>query len=613
MNLRSATKRSLALLSLRDRRLLALSSLLQALTAFLDLAGVLLIGLVGALAVTTVQSQPPPGAVTSLLALVGVEGLSGQQTVLVLAGLAAVLLLSKSIFSSLLTRRILVFLANRQALVSGRLASDLLSRPLVFVQAKSSQEIAYALIGGAGAATLGVLGQITIMITEISLLAVMAAALVVADPLIAAGSFLFFAVVALGLQRALGGWASRVGAAASKADISSLNAVQEVLGAFREVVVSHRQAAYVERIQELRWSAAKFTAESQFIGMFPKYFFEASLVLGGFLLAAVLFSTQDSVAAMATLALFLAAATRVMPSLMRLQGSMLGLRAFAGAAAPTYELAQALGEAPRTQLHRRLSLDVDAVTADDHLPFEASLQIHGVTFTYPGSSDKALSDVTLTIPAGTSVGIVGRSGSGKSTLADVLLGLLEPSQGFATISGCAAPDALERWPGLLAYVPQRIMIVNDSIRANVALGIPLGEVDDDAVWECLVRAHLSEYVLLQPNGLDTVVGESGLRLSGGQRQRLGIARALYSRPQLLVLDEATSALDAETEAAVTEMIGELEGQVTTVVIAHRLSTVRDVDLLVYLENGRVVETGSFEDVAGKVPALKRQAGLMGLA
>ena len=613
MNVRDATRRALALLSRRDRRLLGVSVAIQMATSLLDLVGVLLIGLVGALAVTTVQSQPPPTVVTQITGVLHLDGMSSQQLVVLFAVSAAVVLLSKSLFSTYLTRRVLVFLANRQAMVSARLAAALLSRPLTFVQLRSSQETAFALINGAAAATMLILGQLVIAISELTLLVVLGVALLFLSPLAALGSIAFFGLIALGLQRAMGGWSARVGQFAAKADIASLNAVQEALGAYREITVSNRRAMYVERIQGYRWQAAKVAADTQFIGMLPKYLFEAALVIGGFALAAALFTTQDSVVAVGTFALFLAAATRVMPSLLRLQGSMLGVRGAAGIAGPTFELADALGDPTESTPEPIPDLVIRERLRQGHPDFDATVSLDRVTVAYPAATRPALQEVSLQVLPGQSVGLVGKSGAGKSTLADVILGVLEPDSGTALLAGSPPSFAIAESPGAVAYVPQEVLLANDSIRANVALGLPRGAIDDDMVWDALERSHLADYLRSNRDGLDTHIGEGGLRLSGGQRQRLGIARALYTRPRMLVLDEATSALDAETEHAITEMIDELEGSVTSIIVAHRLSTVRNVDILVYLDKGRVLATGTFGEVRAAVPALDRQAALMGLS
>lgn len=221
--------------------------------------------------------------------------------------------------------------------------------------------------------------------------------------------------------------------------------------------------------------------------------------------------------------------------------------------------------------------------------------------------------ITFEVGAGQSVAFVGRSGSGKSTLADLILGVLEPDEGTVSVGGLPPGNSVSRWPGGIGYVPQEVMLVNDSVRANVALGFPTDLVDDARAWEALQRAHLAEFFSGQPECLDLQIGERGLRLSGGQRQRLGIARALFTRPRLVVLDEATSALDAETEKAITETLDELESDVTTVIVAHRLSTVRHADLVVYLRDGAIVATGTFDEVCAQVPSLEHQAALMGLS
>ncbi len=234
-----------------------------------------------------------------------------------------------------------------------------------------------------------------------------------------------------------------------------------------------------------------------------------------------------------------------------------------------------------------------------------------MTFRYPGSAEPALRDLSLSVPAGRSVALVGRSGAGKSTLADVILGVSHADTGQVTVGGVPAAQALRRWPGAIAYVPQEVMLVDDSVRANVALGLPEELVADEAVWDALDLARLGDFIREKPEGLDSPVGERGVRLSGGQRQRIGIARALLTRPRLMVLDEATSSLDAETEWEFTEVLNDLKG-VTRVIVAHRLTTVQSADLVVHLEEGAVSAVGTFDEVCSANRTFRRQAELMGL-
>ena len=612
MTVRQSIKASLGLLNRRDRRLLGVSVIIQMATSLLDLIGVLLLGLVAALAVTTVQSQPAPATVASLADFLGLGDLSDQALVGVFAGAAAVVLLTKSIVSSYLTRRVFIFLANRQALVSARLTKALLAQPLTFLQKRSSQETSYALIQGAGAATLQILGQTVVAVTEISLMVVLGVALLFLDPLVTIGAIVFFGLVAITLQKLMGGWASRIGTIGARADIASFNAVQEAVASYREITVADRRSMYVDRIGKLRWEAAKVAADNTIIQMLPKYIFEAALVVGGFALAAALFTIQDSITAVGTLALFLAAGSRVMPSLLRLQGAALSLRNSAGVAGPTFSLAEELNHPLDAVAEADDPQEIKATVNRGYSDFNATISVQDVSFTYPGSDTRAVDGITLELAAGQSLALVGKSGSGKSTLVDIILGLLPPEEGEALIGGVLANQATTKWPGGVAYVPQEVLLANDTIRNNVALGLPVEAIDDELVWEALQRAHLAEYMKDRVDGLDSHIGERGLRLSGGQRQRLGIARALYTRPKLLVLDEATSALDAETEQAITQTIHDLEGEVTTVLIAHRLSTVRDAHVMVYLEDGKPVAVGRFEDIRDSVTGLARQASLLGL-
>ncbi len=617
MTVRQAVRASLRLLTQRDRRLLALITVAQMSTAFLDLLGILLIGLVTALSLSIMSSIPQPAIVQSALDTLGLNQADPVNVALVLAGLGGFLLITKSVLNMLLTRRILRFLANRQALVSGRLAAGLLSRPLLQVQQRSSQETVYTLNSGVAAATLLVLGQGTVALSEITLLVILAIGMLAISPVVTVFTIVFFSLISFTLQKVLAGRAGRIGQRSAHISIQSVATVQEALRTYREAVVSQRRGLYVQRFQDLCWQGAVNNSELQFIGMIPKYVLEIALVCGAGLLAASQLLTKDLSAAVAIIAVFLAAGSRVVPSILRLQGAAISMRSAAGQAAPTYDLARELDLANLTSATAESFGSIDPTTIrtllqKGHQGFDASILISDVDLSYPGTSTPALARVSLTLPAGSSLALVGSTGAGKSTLADVILGVLIPDSGVALIGGLTPAEALAAWPGAVAYVPQDVAMANGTVRENVALGLPVEIIDDDWVWDALNRAHLAEFLRDSREGLDTVIGEHGIKLSGGQRQRLGIARALYTRPRLLVLDEATSALDAETEQAIAKTLQELEGTVTTVTIAHRLATIRHCDLVVYLEGGRVQAQGTFSEVRAAAPQFDRQAQLLGL-
>jgi ATP-binding cassette subfamily C protein len=239
-----------------------------------------------------------------------------------------------------------------------------------------------------------------------------------------------------------------------------------------------------------------------------------------------------------------------------------------------------------------------------------SLALRGVSFSYTRSDEHALRNVTLTVEPGRSLGVVGPSGAGKSTLIDVMCGLRSVTTGDVLIGGKPLDDNLVAWRRSIGLVPQEVYLVDGSVRRNVSFGLT---ADDDLVWDALQRAQMDGFVRSMPGGLDTVVGERGTRLSGGQRQRLGIARALYGHPSVLVLDEATAALDMETEAAVVEAVNALAGELSLVVVAHRLSTIRRCDTVAYLDNGTVRAVGTFAEVAAEVPEFARAVDLAGMS
>lgn len=290
---------------------------------------------------------------------------------------------------------------------------------------------------------------------------------------------------------------------------------------------------------------------------------------------------------------------------MRVQQGALQIRSSLGVAAPTLSLISTLENV------RALPLVGDLPTTD-HQDFEGTIELRGVSLTYPEKPTPALNCINLRIESGSSVAFVGPSGAGKTSIVDVILGVLSQDTGEVLVSGKRPLEAIEIWPGAIGYVPQDVLISSGTFRENVALGFPVETAIDVLVNDAIAIAHLDKFIETLPEGIDSQVGERGARISGGQRQRLGIARAMFTKPKLLVLDEATSALDGETEANISDAINSLKGHVTVVMIAHRLSTVRYADLVVYLQDGNILAKGTFDEVRARVPDFDRQAQLMGL-
>ena len=611
-----SVRRSIGLLPPAKRKLMYVAAAAQVSLGILDLIGIALIGLVASVAVSGIGVTGIPPWAQEFMSWIGLDRFTVSQQSVIIALAAVLILVLKTGLSAFMSRRITRFLANRQADVSARLAREFLSRPLADVQRWTTSEAIYALGAGAGAATVSLLSAAITIASESFLFVILGVALLVYDPVLTLSASVFFGVIVLFLHNVLGRVSARNAEAIKDASIDTLTAVSEALATYREATVLNRRDLYISRYERLVGRYAVSSASNAFILEIPKYVLEVALYVGILVLGVVQFLTKDWGAAAATIALFLAAGSRITPALLRLQGAGITIRNASVAAQPTFFmadfLAQTQADARQPKAERITAQRIHQHVEQGYPDFDATVTVDEVSLTYSDATDPALDRVSVTVPAGSSVAFVGSTGAGKSTLADVVLGVLEPQLGRVTISGASPRDAIDRWPGAIAYVPQAVALVEGTVRENVALGLPRDAIDDDLVWEALRRSHLADFLVENREGLDTSIGERGFRLSGGQRQRLGIARALYTRPKLLVLDEATSALDAETELAIIQTLAELEGQVTTITVAHRLATVRNVDQLLYLDAGRIVSRGRFEDVRAQVEDFDRQASLLGL-
>ena len=357
---------------------------------------------------------------------------------------------------------------------------------------------------------------------------------------------------------------------------------QQGLGGAKDVKIRGCEEYFVNQYDRHARVSANLSVRQIVMGQIPRIWLE--LVAVSILCAlagTMLWQGRDSRDMVGSLGLFATAAFRLLPSVNRLALAAQNFR---------------FGASGLKAIQHDLKLSTSPPEASRKMEFRRSIAIEGVTFRFPNTSAPALDGVSMSIPYGAAVGIIGGSGAGKSTAVDLLLGLLEPKGGRITVDGVDIRDNLRGWQDMVGYVPQNIYLCDESLRENVAFGVPPEEIDEQALKRAIRAARLDDFVASLSDGLSTVVGERGVRLSGGQRQRIGIARALYHDPAVLVLDEATSALDTATESEVMAAVNALQGAKTLVIIAHRLSTVEQCDVIYRLERGRVVGSGTLAEV-----------------
>jgi ABC-type multidrug transport system fused ATPase/permease subunit len=597
--------RALRVLNSRDRVRIVIVMGIQIFLGFLDLLGVAVIGLLGALSLNGVQSRPPGDRVSTFLNFFGLFDETFQTQAAALGVAASVILVSRTLISIVLTRKVLFFLSRRGAVISSDLMKKLMSQPLVTIQKKTLYENLYAITSGVSNVTLGILGTAVVLVADVSLLIIMAIGLLIVDPTMALSTVVFFALIGFGLYKVMHQKAGQLGVKETELNIQSNEKISEVLSSYRESVVRNRRDYYAREIGILRFKLADTLAELSFMPNVSKYVIESSVVLGALAISAAQFILQDAGRAVATLAIFLAAGTRIAPAVLRVQQGSMQIRRSLGAASSTLDLIESLKDVPEVEP----SSDVIDVL---HPGFTPEITVSNVSFTYPDSVSPAIQNANLTIAPGSLIAVVGPSGAGKTTLVDLILGVLDPDSGEVSISGMRASSISKTWPGSVSYVPQDVMIANGTIRSNITLGFPDESGTVEMIMDAIRISQLDSYLENLPERENSKVGDRGAGMSGGQRQRLGIARALFTKPKLLVLDEATSSLDGETEANVSAAIRTLKGEVTVILIAHRLSTVREADQVVYLEDGKIQATGTFEEVRVAVPNFDRQASLMGL-
>ena len=602
MKIRDLVKLCLFQFSRRDKRTLYIISVLQAALNLLDILAITLIGVIGALGVSYVAGFAIPEWVLTVLGYLKLDGFSIEQTLILVSALTAFLFVTKSISSVFINFRVFRFLSIRQAAISTKISNQLSEAPYQFIKKQNPQNIIYAVTDGVNNLVIGVLGNFFTATAEFLLLFLIVLLLFILNPLTAIFTLVFFGLIAFLLHKVLGSVSTKYGNRFSSASISGRSQISTLLYAYKEILVFGRSEFFTKRFHETRHESALTHAMSIWLQQMPKYIFEITLILGAAGIVGFQVLQNNATGGISILIVFLASATRLAPALMRLQVALLQLRNFQPGAMITLELISQL---------KGLSSKIDKHEAPHILINPPKIEFKNVNFKYQDGESETITDVSLTIPAKKVTAFAGVSGSGKTTLIDLLLGIYSPNSGEIIYYDNEVSVKVKKVFGV-AYVPQNPFIIDGTLAENIAIGIPSELINEAAIDFAIKASGLKSVVDSLTEGIDTNLGGLASKLSGGEKQRIAIARALYVKPKLLIIDEGTSALDGLTEQYITDSIFAMTNDMTIVLIAHRLSSINNADVIYYMNKGLIKGSGRFDELRSKLPEFAEQVRLMNL-
>ena len=585
----------------RTKQILALAMLGSTFIAAMDTAAI-------ALVLPLIELATGSGSASGIVSVLsGWMGEPDQRTLTITLTLCVVgLFILKDVGSAAFNWWMNGFNYSQRVLTSARLLRHFLTAPYTLASRRSSAELARTMNDSVSQVfNFTVAGLVGVVTNGIAIVAIVVALMIVA-PLPTLALVAYFAVAGGIYGVAVKPKASAAGAQMAEATMEAWRYAFGSLGATKELHIRGTQERFVRQYEEASMKATHAARVATFLGGLPKYVLEILFILAVGLILLIGMTTSPSGSAggaIGLLGLLVAAGFRVLPSVTGLIGSISSIR---------------VGSASLDLVHAEVLAAKAA--ADNHEEDEASqlrfddvLRVENVTFRYPESVSDVLTSVTVEVPRGKSLAIVGGSGAGKTTLVDIILGLHSPTSGRITVDGVDIAEHLPSWRKSVGYVPQDVFVLDTSLAENIAFDQDEEDIAPAALREALRHSQLDTLVRELPDGVATQLGDRGTRMSGGQRQRVGIARALFRQPRLLVLDEATSALDNETEHRISSTIGNLQGDITVIIVAHRLSTVRHADQIVFLDGGRVAHRGTFDELCLQSAEFARLVELGSLA
>ena len=597
--------RSLRLLRPRQKLIFVGLTSARVVTNLLDVLGLMAIGLLGAMLASGLNDRTEASFAGFTLPI------ESSRDYLWITVLIAVFFLSKSLLATVLLRLSSLFLARAEGKAAVEIAEYIYSGDLSRVKQFSRGDLQFVLTTSSQQGMTSLLMAGAAILTEGALFAAVVIVFFFVDPSTAAVITLYFILLVLSFQLFINNRLKSIGQRLASSSIGVTNTIQDLTLAFREIVVFRKRGFFLNRFGALRKRYARDMALHAFLMGLPRFFVETGLMMGVLAIVGFQFLRGNLSEGLVTTAVFLAGGVRMMAALLPLQNAVANIKMMG----PQAEMAQGLLEKSRGCSSDQREGEIERLatgSSTDRLTesVRCSVELRDVTFTHIGASKPAIRGVSMSIAGGRHVAFVGPSGAGKTTLADLILGINAPDSGEVSVCGLDPHELLSSRPGGISYVPQNPGMVSGTVAENVALGEHLEDIDSERVWDALEKAELADFVRSLPKGISSDLGAQSDSLSGGQSQRLGLARALFSRPRLLVLDEATSALDAGTEASISDAIGKLRDEVTVIVIAHRLSTIQHADVVYVVEEGRITAEGTFTEVQRTVPLIRQYVQLM---
>ncbi|MGM0692522.1 MAG: ABC transporter ATP-binding protein [Pseudomonadota bacterium] len=586
----------------QKRKLLRLQILII-LMSFAELAGVAAIGPFMALVGDMSLLLQDDGVAATLYQM---SGFDSPREFLFWLGIAVLVTLAlASLISMFTTWRLALYGARVGAELGNRLYRYYLYQPWLYHASVSSSYLTKQISQETLRMTNFVINPLLQMNAKLVLALVMAGAILLYDPVVALAGISIFVICYFLLFIVVRRRLVRNGQIVSESQSERFMMMSEGFGGIKDVLLLGQQRTFVKRFNSASMRFANSVGTNMAISQVPRYAMELVAFSSIIFLVLYLLSAHDGNlgAILPILSIYALAGFKILPALQKIYSCVSSIRGNIASFESVYD---DLYESSTWRASKHPEM-FDEKEKGQIVPVN-EIRLYNVTFMYAGSRDFALDGISMAIPANKSVGIVGASGSGKSTLIDLLLGLIEPEKGELLVDGIPiTAHERRRWQNTIGFVPQSIFLSDATIRENIAFGVPLEEIDEQAVLRAVNLAHLDDLVSELPEGLETSVGERGVQLSGGQRQRIGIARALYHDAEVLILDEATSALDGITEKIIMESIQEFMGKKTIVMIAHRLATVRHCDIIHLMRDGRIIDSGCFEDLVNRNETFKRMA------